>query len=200
MNNIGENVFISEKAKVSNSTLKDYTRVKDYVEVTHSTLGEYSNISQQSLINKTVIQKFTSIGHGSYIGLWEHNREVTTHSFYLYETSGFFVKGYTDYDKDVIETSIGNDVWIGANSIILKGTKIGDGAIIGAGSVVTRNIPPYAIAVGNPAKVIKYRYSQEDIEFFLNLKWWDFSRSKIQEIVNLDLFSSFDKFKNYFKT
>ena len=67
------------------------------------------------------------------------------------------------FQKDSIKTKIGNDVWIGANVTVLKGVKIGNGAIIGAGSVVTKDILSYAIAVGVPAKVVKYRYSKEDI-------------------------------------
>ena len=198
MRKIGKKVYISDKAKISNSILKSYSRVKDYAEITNSKIGKYSSISQFSLINKTKIGKFSSIGHGSYIGLWEHDREVSTHSFYLYETSGFFVKGYTDYKMDNIWTIVGNDVWIGANVTILKGVSIGDGAIIGAGSVVTKSIPNYAIAVGSPAKVIKYRYSKEDIDFLNNLQWWNFSRKKLKKLIKKNLFYSFNDFKQYF--
>ena len=197
MNKIGKKVFIAEKAKVSNSKLSSYSRVKDYSEITHSKIGKYSAISQFTLVNKSKIGKFTSIGHGSFIGLWEHDREVSTHSFYLYETSGFLVKGYKDYKKDILVTKIGNDVWIGANVTVLKGVKIGNGAIIGAGSVVTKNIPDYAIAVGSPAKVIKYRYSKKDIKFLNKVKWWDFNRQKLRKLINKDLFSSFSEFKSY---
>lgn len=68
---------------------------------------------------------------------------------------------------------IGNDVWIGANAIILQGVTIGDGAIIAAGAVVTKDVPPYAIVGGVPAKVIKYRFSDEVILKLLQIKWWD---------------------------
>ncbi len=195
MNTIEKFCDISPTAKVSNSILKIYARVKDYAEVRESSLGEYSYVSQHSIVNKTNIGKFVSIANGCYIGLWEHNTEVSTHSFYLYEHSGHFVKGYKNYNKDSIETNIGNDVWIGANSVILKGVTISSGAIIGAGSVVTKDVPPYAIVVGNPAKILRYRYSQKEIEWLLNLKWWNFDRERIQELVDLNAFSSFEKFK-----
>lgn len=195
MNTLEEFSDISENAKVSNSILKTYARVKDYAELRDSYLGEYSYISQQSIVNKTNVGKFVSIANGCYIGLWEHNTEVSTHSFYLYEHSGHFVKGYKNYDKDIIETNIGNDVWVGANTVILKGIKISDGAIIGASAVVTKDVPPYAIAVGNPAKVLKYRYTQKEIDWLMSIKWWDFDRDKIQEIVNQDGFTSFELFK-----
>lgn len=194
-NKLCENAIIAPSAQVHNSTIGIYARVKDYAELRESTLGDYSYISQYSIVNKTSISKFTSIAQGTYIGLWEHNTDVTTHSFYLYEHSGNFVKGYTSYNKDCIETFIGNDVWIGANSVILKGVNIGNGAIIGAGAIVTKDIPAYAIAVGNPAKVIKYRYNSDEIVWLETLRWWDFERQKLQDIVDLGGFTDFNLFK-----
>lgn len=76
-------------------------------------------------------------------------------------------------------TEIGNDVWIGFNSIIMPGVKVGDGAIIAANSTVTKNVEPYAIVGGNPAKEIKKRFSKEQIEKLLELKWWDWEIEKI---------------------
>lgn len=77
-----------------------------------------------------------------------------------------------DYIDQELRVEIGNDVWIGDNVVILKG-KIGDGAVIGAGAVVTRDVPPYAIVAGNPARVIKYRFDDETIRKLLKEKWWD---------------------------
>lgn len=197
--NQGEQVSISPLAVIRNSVLHDYARVKDYAELIDSELGAYSYISQNSIVNKTIVGRFCSIGHGAYVGLWEHNMSVSTHSFYLYETSGNFVKGYKSFDKCIISSSIGSDVWLGANSVILKGCTIGDGAIVGAGSVVTRDVPPYGIAVGNPAKVIKYRFPPEDIAFLEKLEWWNAPREILQEMVNAQLFSDLDELKTYIK-
>lgn len=83
-------------------------------------------------------------------------------------------------------TEIGNDVWIGANVFLIRGVKIGDGAIIGAGAVVTHDVEPYAIMGGVPARVIRYRYPKEMIESFLRIKWWDWSLKKIED--NIELF------------
>lgn len=95
-----------------------------------------------------------------------------------------------DYENSLIrrnrEVMIGNDVWIGANVVILPGVKIHDGAIIGAGAVVTRDIPPYAIALGVPATVVKYRFSEAEIEMLLETKWWDWSHKMIMD--NIELF------------
>ena len=196
-NTFGHRISVADSAVINNSILGDYARVKDYSEVRDCTIGDYSYVSQRTLINKTMVAKFASIANGCHIGLWEHNTAVTTHTFYLYETSGFFVKGYTSLDEDSIETRIGNDVWIGANSVILKGVTVHNGAIVGAGSVVTKDVPPYTVVAGNPAREIKKRYGQEDIEFLLATKWWDFSRERLQEMVDLGLFSSFERFKEY---
>jgi acetyltransferase-like isoleucine patch superfamily enzyme len=79
------------------------------------------------------------------------------------------------------DITIGNDVWIGAKSTIMSGVKIGHGTVIGSGSVVAKDVPPYAIVVGNPAKVIKYRFDEQQIEDLLSIAWWDWEESKIKE-------------------
>jgi lipopolysaccharide transport system ATP-binding protein len=83
---------------------------------------------------------------------------------------------------------IGNDVWIGYNALILPGVKIGDGAVIGANSVVTKNVDDYGIVAGNPARHIKYRFTQKQIESLKKIKWWDWPIEKIK--ANLDLIES----------
>ncbi len=83
--------------------------------------------------------------------------------------------------RDNRPVTIGNDVWIGANAIILSGVTIGDGAIIAAGAVVTKNVEAYAIVGGVPAKLIKYRFSEEQIHKLLDIKWWDWPHKKIEE-------------------
>ena len=98
---------------------------------------------------------------------------------------------------------IGNDVWIGANVIILSGVTIGDGAVIGAGAVVTKPIPPYSIAVVVPAKVIKKRFDDKDIEHLLNAKWWDWNDENIMRMLpmfyddSMSVKDFLNKFKKY---
>lgn len=95
------------------------------------------------------------------------------------------------------DTIVGNDVWIGTNAIILPGIKIGDGAIIGAYSVVARNVPAYTIVAGNPSQVIRERFSPEVKEKLLKLKWWDWTPQKITDslefLTTLD-FKKLDEF------
>jgi virginiamycin A acetyltransferase len=92
---------------------------------------------------------------------------------------------------------IGNDVWIGAGAIIFHGVTIGDGAVVGAGAVVTESVPPYAMVVGVPAKLLKYRFSQEQINELLAIAWWNWSDEKI--IANIGFFNDVDLFIKKFK-
>ena len=78
-------------------------------------------------------------------------------------------------------THIGNDVWIGLNATILDGVTIGDGAIVAAGAVVTKDVPPYAVVAGVPAKIIKYRFTESQIDFLLKFRWWEKDRKWIQQ-------------------
>lgn len=112
-----------------------------------------------------------------------------------------------DKNKTVEDSSekgdviIGNDVWVGYGATIIGEVKIGDGVIIGAGAVVVNDIPPYAVAVGVPAKVIKYRFEEKQIEELLKIKWWDFDFEKIKNIsndlYNKDINNFIDKYKNH---
>lgn len=77
---------------------------------------------------------------------------------------------------------IGNDVWVGYGAIILSGITIGDGAVVGAGAVVSRDVPPYAVVVGNPARIVKYRFDKPLIEYLLQVRWWDWHKNRIREM------------------
>jgi len=80
---------------------------------------------------------------------------------------------------------VGNDVWIGTNALVLGGTVIGDGAVIGAGSVVTRDVPAYAVAVGAPAQVVRYRFPPVEREMLMRLRWWDWPEAAVLECADL---------------
>lgn len=120
---------------------------------------------------------------------------ITTHPLKLFFNLSDTEEWACDCQDGNETTLIGNDVWIGYGATILSGVTIGDGAIIGAKAVVASDIPPYAIAVGNPAKVIKYRFSHESIDKLLQIKWWNWEEEKIKK--NAFLIASAD-INNFF--
>lgn len=138
-------------------------------------LGDYSYVAKNCSIANCTIGKFCSIGPNFCCGLGLHpTNGISTHPMF-YSTAK--QNGMTLVDKNTFEetkhTTIGNDVFIGANVTILDDVTIGDGAVIGAGAVVTKDIPPYAVAVGVPAEVKKYRFDEKTIQKLLASKWWD---------------------------
>ena len=85
------------------------------------------------------------------------------------------------FEENTKEVEIGNDVWVGSNALILGGVKIGDGAIVAAGAVVTKDVPPYAIVGGVPAKIIRYRFSEDEIQRLCEIKWWNLPQDEIRK-------------------
>jgi chloramphenicol O-acetyltransferase type B len=126
------------------------------------------------------IGSYTSFAPGVKVFLGGEHRVdwVTTFPFNVLWNSANKFKGHPKTKGDVL---IGSDVWVGTEAIILSGVKIGDGAVIGARTVVTQNIPPYAIFVGNPGRLVRYRFDQAIIDRLLNIKWWNWPDEKIQK-------------------
>ena len=136
-------------------------------------LGDHSYIARNAQAANVSIGKFCSIGPNFCCGLGIHPLDGLSTSPFLYPNGA-------EEHKPVF---IGNDVFIGANVTILDGVTIGDGAVIGAGAVVTKDIPPYAIAVGVPAKTIKYRFDENTQQLLLAEKWWEKSDEEIQKLI-----------------
>jgi acetyltransferase-like isoleucine patch superfamily enzyme len=133
---------------------------------------------------KLKIGRFCSIASGVTILLGGNHRVdwATTYPFnVLFEDA----KGFTGHPASRGDVVIGNDVWIGTNAFILSGVRIGDGAVIGACSVVSRDVEPYSIAAGNPAHHIRYRFEESIVERMLKIKWWDWPVEKIMEAMPL---------------
>ena len=155
--------FIGPLAKMYNSKLGNYTRLRHFCTVAHAEIGN-----------------FCSIATGAKIGVAGHptNLLSTNSIFYLDNSLNTRFKNNVKYTP-YLPIKIGNDVWIGEKSLIMPGVTIGDGAIIAAHAVVTKDVPPYAVVGGIPAKVIKFRFSEEIIEKLLNIKWWNMSDDEI---------------------
>jgi acetyltransferase-like isoleucine patch superfamily enzyme/Flp pilus assembly protein TadD len=147
-------------------------------------IGAYSYLSQNCMLHDDIIiGRYCSFGPGVKVSLTEHPTDwFSTHPFQYNGTKLFknFLHdsiGNSSFEYNCI-TKIGNDVWIGADVIILKGVEIGDGAIVGAGAVVTKNVEPYSVVVGIPAKHIKFRFAKNIINALIVLKWWDYDIQK----------------------
>jgi len=151
-------------------------------------IGAFSYVCANSIVANARIGRYCSISEGVQIGMTRHPADWLTTSpiSYISDFMNFerhfadklpdWRRGLARHDYDIRpETLIGNDVWIGANVYIKDGVTIGDGAIIGAHSVVTREVPPYAIVVGNPGRILRHRFDEAMIERLLALKWWDYA-------------------------
>lgn len=197
---LGNSVFLGFSV-----VLEGHNFINHNTTITSSYLGFGSYVANDSKIAKTRIGRYTSIGPKVICIFGNHPTKqfVSTHPSF-FSTLGQVGFTYTkkqlfeEFSNPIIEgspytISVGNDVWIGADVRILDGVKIGDGAIIAAGSVVTKNIEPYSIVGGVPAKLIRYRFSEDQIRFLLQFKWWDRPQEWIA--ANAHLFQDIEKFK-----
>lgn len=155
----------------------------------NSSIGYGSYVSESSFIKNTKIGKFTCIAPSVMTVAGNHPLNfVSVHpAFYSLHQIPSYVNEtkFEEYkyidQKKKISIVIGNDVWIGTRATILEGVNIGDGAVVGAGAVVTKDVPPYAIVGGVPAKIIKYRFNDETINKLLELQWWNKGENWIKQ-------------------
>ena len=162
----------------------DFNRVDKNCSLFNMELGSYSYISKNATINNAKIGKFCSVGQGVIIGPGQHpsNKFVSTHPiFYSSKKKANIVISEYTYFEESKHVDIGNDVWIGANSIINDGIKIGNGSIIAGGAFVNKDVEPYSIVGGIPAKHIKYRFEPQEIEFLLKSEWWNMSLIELEK-------------------
>lgn len=190
-------------AFVKNCFLEEFSSIGDFTRAEDSAFGEHVQIQRNGLIYSSSfgrrtytgknftcwharIGSFCSISWNVSMGGGNHDyRKVTTHAFLYIPSMGLCDEaGYDRFSEPCI---IGNDVWIGCHAVVCRGVTIGDGAVIGAGAVVTHDVPPYTIAAGCPARVLKPRFDGNLAERLLRLRWWEFSDDVIKD--NIALFN-----------
>ena len=167
-----------------NTSIEAKTRIFYNVTLNNCKIGKYSYVGSNCFLQNVSIGKFCSIAKHSLIGLGAHPSDFLSTSPLFYRKNNPLKISFLKENKDFVEyqpIEIGHDVWVGARVTIMDGVKIGTGAIVASGAVVTKNVPPYAIVGGVPAKIIKYRFDEEQINKLLNSSWWDWDLEKINK-------------------
>lgn len=166
-------------ASVKNSIIDKQASIGNAAQVVDSKIGRYTYVYESKIINCD-IGAFCSIAADCTIGGASHPITWISTSPVFYSGRNVFGKNFSDNNfESYAKTKIGNDVWIGSKCLIKGGISIGDGAIIGMGSVVTHDVPPYEIWAGNPAKFIRKRFDDETIRHLQKIQWWDFPEEKL---------------------
>jgi chloramphenicol O-acetyltransferase type B len=162
----------------------DYNRLYARTQLANVSIGRCTYLAGARCGNAT-IGSFCSIGPDAIIGGMGHHPThwLSTHPVFY---SSFRQAGLTFSERSQFEelrrTTLGNDIWIGARAVVLDGVQIGHGAIVAAGAVVTKDVPPYAIVGGVPAKVLRYRFPQEVVELLLKWQWWNLPLDILQQL------------------
>ncbi|WP_457095916.1 CatB-related O-acetyltransferase [Lysobacter sp. P5_B9] len=165
------------------SRLETDTRILDGALILNSTVSSYTYVGRRSHVQNAKIGSFCSVANDVVIGPGVHPVERFSTSPLFYKKRNTFrieLVSSDTYGDEYRPVKIGNDVWIGARAIVMGGVAIGHGAVVAANSVVTKDVPPYAIVGGVPARVIRYRFSEAKIQRLLELRWWDWTLGEIQ--------------------
>lgn len=169
---------------IIDSELEDAPRLDYPHHLQSCSIGRYTYLGRNSWVTRTKIGRFCSIGPNFTSGWGSHPTNGISTSPMFYSTHKQNGHSFCGEDKlcETAQIHIGNDVFIGMNVTVLDGVSIGDGAVIGAGAVVSKDIPPYAIAVGCPITILKYRFDNVTIAELLRLKWWEWGDDQLQDL------------------
>lgn len=155
--------------------------------MTNSTIGDYSYVGRNSRVVHADVGKFCSISGAVRLGMGTHTLDKLSTSPIFTERHNSTKHQWTDVQTDnpFKRVTVGNDVWIGTGVMVMGGVTIGDGAVIGAGAIVTKDVPPYAVVAGVPAKVIRYRFTDEEIQTLEEVKWWNQTDEELRNNISL---------------
>lgn len=191
-----KHLIIGIYTTIRNSKIGNFNYLGNNVQFNNSNIGDHSYINSNSTVSRSNIGKFCSIASNVTLGLGEHPTNlISTHPAFYSNNKGF--KTFSDQTiyKEYSEINIGNDVWISNNVIVMGGVTIDDGAIIAAGAIVTKDVKPYEIVGGVPARHIKFRFDNNKIEKIKKSAWWEKDENWFE--LNYKLFLDEDKFFDY---
>lgn len=182
--NTNRHIDIGSCTKARFATVAPYVRVGAFCNIQGVEIGAYTYLDDYCELPQTKIGKFCSVAKHVILAAGNHPINYLSTSPYTYSKMRWSLSNENFYSKEFYYVSpgsrflceIGNDVWIGTGALLVCGKDalhIGDGAVIAAGAVVTRDVPPYAIVAGCPAKIIRYRFDEQTISRLLDIKWWD---------------------------
>ncbi|MBX5198432.1 acetyltransferase [Rhizobium sp. NZLR10] len=182
---LGIEPYVHETASVSDSTFGRYTEVSERCRISEATFGDYSYIMQDGSVWCATIGKFVNIAAAVRINATNHPTWRATLHHFTYRAADYWPDGDMETDffawRRANRVTIGNDVWIGHGATILPGVTVGNGAVIGAGAVVSKDVAPYAIVGGVPAKPIRERFPREIGERMDRLSWWDWEHDRLRQ-------------------
>jgi hypothetical protein len=185
---LGLEPLVHEGATVLSSKLGRYTEVGARTSLVESDMGDYSYIANDSDVIYSVLGKFCSIAAHVRINPGNHPIDRATQSHFTYRASRYFP---CEADEDAFfawrrshQVTIGHDVWIGHGAVILPGRTIGTGAVVAAGAIVTKDVAPYTIVGGNPARPIRDRFPRSLADALQALAWWDWSHDRLHDALH----------------
>lgn len=179
-----------KRVRVIESTIAPKVVLHPGVYIYRSSIAEYSYVTPDSHLAYAYIGRFCSIGQEVRIGFPRHPARdfISTYPAFFSSNNRGCQRAFVEescFEEMPPVTKIGHDVWIGNRVIIPGGITIGTGAILAAAAVVTKDVPPYAIVGGNPARLIRYRFEVDDIRFLLASEWWNLSEEKLRRLTHL---------------
>jgi len=161
-------------------------RLWERVELNNANLGRHSYIGSDSFVAFATIGRFCSIGNQVLIGTWGHPTHLVSSYPGFYSKNKHTINFRVDEDvEEVLPVHIGSDVWIGHRAILMGGITVGHGAVIGAGAVITKDVEPYSVVAGVPARLLRKRFNQAIVDRLLDLRWWDHDDKTIGRYAHL---------------